>query len=169
MEQVNYIIPFRDEVVISQGFNGPWSHRKISENTDYSYSVDFALPVSIEVLAARSGKVRFFYEGFTDFYKGLDFKIGSKYLANMIDILHDDGTIANYQHIKKGSVLELRLRDGDAVEQGQVIGRTGLSGWIGPIPHLHFMVYRNLESLLQTFPVKFRDYNGPLEHSELHI
>ncbi len=89
----------------------------------------------------------------------------------MIDILHDDGSIANYQHIKVGSVLELCLRDGDAVEQGQVIGKTGLSGWVGPVPHLHFMVYREYKDtgLLQTFPVKFRGYDGPLEHSELRI
>ncbi len=59
MEKMIYIIPFKSEVVISQGYNGPWSHRKIREDTDYSYSVDFALPVNTDIVAARSGKILF--------------------------------------------------------------------------------------------------------------
>src|SRR3989339_1696584 len=141
---MTYILPFNNiEVVITQGYNGPWTHRKIRANTDQSYSSDFALPVGTEVTAAREGIVKLVYDMGDSVYRGYDFSEGSKFIANMVNISLDDGTIASYQHFEKGSVSS-RLKEGDFVKQSQVIGRTGLSGWVGPIPHLHFMVYEEV-------------------------
>lgn len=176
MVSADYILPFCDvPVSISQGYNGPWSHKLIRKNTDQSYSLDFALPVGTDILAARDGILKFFYEDISSFYLGTDFGNGSKSLANLLVMQHDDGAHTCYQHFQKKSISALGLKANDYIRQGRVIGKTGLSGWIGNVPHLHFMAYTRkreyvdgkIENLLRTQPVKFVDYEGPTEHSEL--
>lgn len=172
----NYILPFvGNAVVISQGYNGPLTHKKIRENTDQSYSLDFALPLGTDVLASREGTVKFACDRFNRYYEGSDFEIGSTFMANFIEVKHDDGTIACYQHFAKGSINSLGIKNGVRVKQGQVLGKTGLSGWIGDVPHLHFMVYEKkamqyedrMKITKTTKPVKFENYDGPLEHKDL--
>lgn len=171
-----YTLPFCDiPVRISQGYHGSWSHKLIRKNTDQSYSLDFALPLGTDILAAREGTLRFFYEDIKRYYLGMDFENGSKSMANLVEILHDDGMFTCYQHVQEGSISALGLKAGSYVKQGQVIGKTGLSGWIGNTPHLHFMAYvRSQENIdgrimrvLRTDPVNFVDYEGPLEHCDL--
>ena len=58
-------------------------------------------------------------------------------LSNYIYVFHNDGTIAEYVHIKKGSA---RVKVGDFVNQGQVIADSGNVGW-STGPHLHFSVF----------------------------
>ncbi len=168
-----YILPFKDNpVMISQGYNGPWSHRLIRKNTDQSYSLDFALPLGTEVMASRQGTLRFFCDHFKRYYLGNDFENGCNYTANFIEVEHSDGSIACYQHLQEGSVSECGLKAGCQISRGQVLGKTGLSGWIGSVPHLHFMVYDKRPMLfgdriiraMRTKPVDFDDYKGPLEH-----
>lgn len=49
-----------------------------------------------------------------------------------------------------------------------MIARTGLSGWIGPVPHLHFAALRYGPQMgRQSIPTVFNDYQGLLEHEEL--
>jgi murein DD-endopeptidase MepM/ murein hydrolase activator NlpD len=54
-------------------------------------------------------------------------------------IAHADGLETQYCHMESGS---LRVRPGDDVAAGQVIGRIGLSG-LTEYPHLHFTVRRS--------------------------
>ena len=50
-----HILPFNAEtaphgVRISQGYNGPYSHRILDQHKDYRYAVDFQLPIGTGVL-----------------------------------------------------------------------------------------------------------------------
>lgn len=57
--------------------------------------------------------------------------------ANYVIILHSDGTIARYLHLKQGSVTNLPI--GTTIAAGQALGKVGSSG-ISTGPHLHFEV-----------------------------
>jgi len=64
-------------------------------------------------------------------------------LWNYVSILHEDGTISIYGHLRKHSVA---VRPGEYVREGQIIALMGSSGstWM---PHLHFEVAKwNLDS-----------------------
>ncbi len=62
-------------------------------------------------------------------------KLGKK--TNAVSIVHPNGEVSNYTHLKQGSVT---VKKGDQVEAGQMIGRVGNSGQ-AVIPHLHFSIF----------------------------
>lgn len=159
-----YIIPFtRRPISISQGYNGHYSHfaRLMGRSiVDDRFSLDFKLPPGTPVLAAMSGVVVGAIDSSSEYYGGLDFDKGVKTPPNFVTIRHDDGTKTFYAHLAKNS---LEVRSGQSVKQGQVIAETGKSGWVGPLPHLHFEAYID-STLRKSFPVVFEDYAGPLEH-----
>lgn len=156
-----YRLPFdtnRHPVVITQGYRGQHSHYKYHPQADYSFALDFGLPFGTEVLASRAGRVTTLFDSTTKFYRGLDRAQVSFLFANVVEIEHDDGTIDHYQHLQKGFGATLGITEGMSVLQGQPIALTGESGWVGPHPHLHFMVYRFVENAgkapsVETFPV----------------
>ncbi len=164
-----YSLPFdpnENPVHISQGCNGPWSH-KILDNGQHSINaIDFVLPPGSPILAAREGRVMGVIDDSDLFYSGIDAKIGLGLppgSTNMIWVQHADGTNAYYLHLEMGSA---RVKRGQRVQQGEEIGLTGLSGWIGPDPHLHFQV--NDRDSGESLPITFRNYSGPLEHREIY-
>ena len=59
--------------------------------------------------------------------------------ANLVRILHDDGTWAEYAHLNRSTI---RVRPGDVVERGEYIADSGNTGFSSG-PHLHFVVQRN--------------------------
>lgn len=61
--------------------------------------------------------------------------------GNAVIIAHPDGWQTRYCHLKRGSV---RVRSGDIVTSGTVIGQVGLSGKT-EFPHLHISVARDDE------------------------
>ncbi len=60
--------------------------------------------------------------------------------ANYVIILHGDGSIARYLHLKRSSVTALAI--GTQVAAGTVLGKVGSSG-ISKGPHLHFELRAN--------------------------
>lgn len=57
--------------------------------------------------------------------------------GNYVALALADGRFAFYEHLQRGSV---RVRTGDRVRRGEVIGRLGNSGSSSMGPHLHFHV-----------------------------
>lgn len=168
--QEGYILPFRDApVCILQGYNGPVSHI-LTEiqiggtlfRMDDRFSLDFILPLGTEVIAAKKGRVLRAYDGSDKYYLGLELAKGQSTLVNSVSLFHDDGTATLYSHLAQGSV---GVQVNQQVEQGHPLARSGLSGWIGPEPHLHFAALRFARAgARRTFPVRFDNYHGSLEH-----
>ena len=126
-----YSLPFAQgkSYYLMQGFGGKFSH----SSTLSKYALDFKMNVGQPVHAAREGVVTWVDEGFDE--GGRD---REKYInkANRIMIVHNDGTIGYYLHLKKdGALVEV----GDKVEKGQLIGLSGNTGF-STSPHLHFVV-----------------------------
>lgn len=169
-----YVIPFRDVPVrILQGFNGPISHLAFEVRgplsalvQDHRFSLDFALPLGTPVRVAKAGIVKSVATQHDLWYGGLDLSIGASLAPNSIYVVHDDETQTVYSHLAQWSA---QVMTRERVEQGQVLALTGLSGWIGPEPHLHFAALTFFERTIQrrTFPVEFDNYRGPLEHKVL--
>ena len=113
------------------------------------HAVDIAVPVGTDIVAARSGIV--FDVSSTNFRGGPD---ADQYadLANIVRILHDDGTFALYAHLSWNSI---RVKPGDRVRAGEYIADSGNTGFSSG-PHLHFAVQRNLGMRVESIPVTFR-------------
>lgn len=60
--------------------------------------------------------------------------------ANFVEIVHSDGTITSYWHLKTGSLGNFNI--GDSVVTGQFLGKVGSSG-NSTNPHLHFGVSKD--------------------------
>jgi murein DD-endopeptidase MepM/ murein hydrolase activator NlpD len=134
---------------ITQTYPDSITHR----TRDSMYAVDISMPVGTDVVASRGGVV--FDVAATNFKGGPN---AERYadLANLVRILHDDGTYAVYAHLNWNTI---RVQPGDRVEAGQYIadsGNTGLSSG----PHLHFAVQRNMGRRIDSLPVAFRGADG---------
>ncbi len=116
---------------------------------DSMYAVDIAMPVGTDIVAARDGIV--FDVASTNFKGGPD---AAEYadLANVVRILHDDGTYALYAHLNWNTI---RVSPGDRVEAGQYIADSGNTGFSSG-PHLHFAVQQNMGMSVDSLPVAFR-------------
>lgn len=172
---ITCLLPIREPIRITQGFFGKYSHFKIRDSTDYSYSLDFAVPVGTIVYAARDGIIRLINDESDSFYEGSDLYEGSISYPNYIEIEDENRITASYQHLGKGFAKIFNQREGKRVYAGEPIGITGLSGWIGDNPHLHFNIYRRVPEIIngtrmittKTIPVEFEGYSGPLYDKDL--
>jgi murein DD-endopeptidase MepM/ murein hydrolase activator NlpD len=81
--------------------------------------------------------------------------------SNFIRILHGDGTMALYAHLKPEGVL---VRAGQSVSVGQEIGLSGNTGF-STAPHLHFVVQVNAGMRLVSVPFEMRGPLGDLRFS----
>lgn len=141
-----YRMPFGGDAkrVLSQGVGGRFSHSGSAR-----YSFDFDMPAGTPVLAARGGLVVAVHDGYQDSGRR---KLGYDE-SNAVEVLHADGTVGVYSHLRKGIPVEV----GDVVATGQRIASSGDSGYTTG-PHLHFMVWRRLADLSSaSVPVRFED------------
>ncbi len=127
----------------------------IVTHTDPSsqYAIDFAMPIGTHVDAARGGVV---IEIASDFFEaGVDAaKDGPR--ANVVRILHDDGTMSLYGHLNWNSI---RVVPGQRVERGEYIADSGNTGF-STGPHLHFVVQRNRGGAIISLAVEFETASG---------
>jgi murein DD-endopeptidase MepM/ murein hydrolase activator NlpD len=129
--QARYRLPYPDERAyrIGQAAEGP-THT----SPESRYAVDFTMPEGTPILAARRGIVIAVTWKHTEGGRREDLKTA----ANEVRVLHPDGTIGTYGHLRAGGVA---VRPGEAVAEGQVIGYSGSTGY-STGPHLHFVVTR---------------------------
>jgi murein DD-endopeptidase MepM/ murein hydrolase activator NlpD len=147
---VHYALPFMPgtKYTLDQGFNGRFTHH----DDENRYALDFAVPEGTPVLAARAGIVMQVEEDFRA--HGTDAAVyGDR--ANFVRILHEDGSMALYRHLSPASMLR---KAGDRVQVGQLIGKSGNTGY-STGPHLHFAVQRNAGMALVTIPYTVEGVN----------
>jgi murein DD-endopeptidase MepM/ murein hydrolase activator NlpD len=110
------------------------------------------MPEGTEILAAREGRVVQIVQNNTESCP----KEECKKYNNYIIIMHADGTYGYYAHIKyNGS----KLKPGDSIQKGSVIGYSGNVGWSNG-PHLHFASFLPAFDKWETLETKFRIDNG---------
>jgi len=119
---------------------------------DSRYAVDIALPDGTPVYAAREGTIiNLRHDAFIG---ALDPTLLDR--ANVIEVLHDDGTIAVYAHLHWDSI---RVHVGQQVRLGEYIADSGNTGFTSG-PHLHFAVWRNSPLGEIAVPVVFAGLGG---------
>jgi murein DD-endopeptidase MepM/ murein hydrolase activator NlpD len=97
----------------------------------------------VDVLAAAAGTVRGTRDGMDDVnirLAGAE-SVKGRECGNGVVLVHPGGWETQYCHMAKGSV---RVRNGQSVAAGEVLGRVGMSG-DAEFPHLHFAVRRGTE------------------------
>ncbi len=158
--QTGYSLPIKlSFFTISQGYSGEHSHTIIEQGKtphkrihDDRFSLDFQVPIETKVYATQDGTAIHAEHCFTSFYEGFDLKKGMRTPPNFILLEHKKGKHSLYSHLSN----EQLVHPGQQIKRGQLIAKTGLSGWIGPIPHLHFetLTFSKREER-RSFPVDF--------------
>jgi len=146
-----YRLPFAlaSSFEVSQAFPDAITHAGAADR----HAIDFAMPIGTGVYAARAGTVIEVASAY--FESGIDLAADGP-RANIVRILHDDGTLALYAHLNWNSI---RVTPGQRVERGQYLADSGNTGF-STGPHLHFVVQRNAGGIVESVPVQFR---GPGE------
>jgi murein DD-endopeptidase MepM/ murein hydrolase activator NlpD len=128
-----YRLPFKKGAIVrvTQEPNGVLTTHKDALSR---YAVDFSVPQGTPVLAVRAGTVIEIRDSFSE--GRADPKLAEK--TNLVSIIHSDGTFAQYVHLAPHSLL---VHPGEQVETGQMIARSGSTGYAGG-PHLHFDLRR---------------------------
>ena len=147
--------PYRFPFGKSSAFLVTQAYPDTVTHTDPSsqYAIDFAMPIGTHIDAARGGVV---IEIASDFFEaGVDaVKDGPR--ANVVRILHDDGTMSLYGHLNWNSI---RVKPGQRVERGEYIADSGNTGF-STGPHLHFVVQRNRGGAIISLPIDFETASG---------
>ncbi len=145
-----YLLPFPPGkgFFISQGFHGTATHT----HPQSEYAVDIPMPEGTRLYAVRSGVIMDIANDFFTGGKGAKFEEK----ANFIRILHDDGTMALYAHLR---VESIQYPTGTRVSRGQFIAESGNTGFSSG-PHLHFAIQKNFGGELRSIPFEFEGHGG---------
>lgn len=133
------------EFPITQAYPSTITHQSV----DSRHAIDLAMPVGTDIVAARAGVV---FDVAANNYRGGVDRERDAPAANIVRILHDDGTFALYAHLNWNSI---RVKPGDRVRQGEYIADSGNTGFSSG-PHLHFSVQKNAGLRIQSLPVWFK-------------
>ncbi len=146
-----YTIPYQDgeQYPIGQAYGGKFSHYMKGK----THAIDFTMDEGTPICAAREGVVIFVKDDSNKNGKTIKFQN----YGNYITIYHEDGSMANYFHIKKSGS---KVKIGDKVNAGEIIALSGNTGWSSG-PHLHFQVFSFNEDMeMKSIPTKFRQADG---------
>ena len=136
-------IPFRGRFRVSQGFDGAYSHHFPGNR----YAIDMPMPEGTPVLAAKAGVVL----DMKMYFAGHSNDPADRARTNFIRLLHPDGTMTVYVHLRTASA---RVSIGQSVATGEMIAESGNTGYSSG-PHLHFAVQRNNGKRLVAIPFHF--------------
>jgi murein DD-endopeptidase MepM/ murein hydrolase activator NlpD len=146
-----YRFPFgkSSSFLVTQAYPDTVTHTDPSSQ----YAIDFAMPIGTHIDAARGGVV---IEIASDFFEaGVDAaKDGPR--ANVVRVLHDDGTMSLYGHLNWNSI---RVKPGQRIERGEYIADSGNTGF-STGPHLHFVVQRNRGGAIISVPIELETASG---------
>lgn len=150
-QDVSYALPVDENSgwELGQIFHGGFSHT----DEQNLYAVDIIVDEGTSILAARGGIVMQVESGFDR--AGLNKETFAE-RANLIRILHDDGSMAIYAHLRENGAM---VRVGQKVSIGQVIGYSGNTGYSSG-PHLHFCLQINSGGRLVSIPFRMVGPNG---------
>lgn len=144
LTDAKYVLPYPvgKEYTCSLGFNSPPSH-----TGSFRYAIDFTMPVGTVVTVARSGRVVYILQSYSD-----DDQTSGH--GNVVIIMHEDTTYARYAHLMlNGALVHLNQN----VVPGDTVGLSGSSGTNGG-PHLHFDVTKTFGGRSdQTIPFDFKN------------
>jgi murein DD-endopeptidase MepM/ murein hydrolase activator NlpD len=149
-----YALPYNSgrRLVIQADF-GKFSHQPGSAD---EHAIDWDMPVGTPVLAARAGTVVALRSDADA--GGEDLRYKNSY--NYIILRHDDGTFAEYCHLRKDGVL---VKLGQQVKVQERIGLSGNTGFSSR-PHLHFSVFQTIDGKTRrTLPIQFKTAEGKVE------
>lgn len=163
---INVSLPFNGEWDVSQAFDGEFTHKKdwrfafdfvIKDETGKTYNHPGLNPddyhcYGLPVLAPYKGKVAKVIDGIEENEIG---KINIKQnWGNTVVFDHGQGLYSAISHLKKNTI---RVKEGDEVEKGDVIGHCGNSGR-SPEPHIHFQFQKNDKIGAPTIQFPFGHY-----------
>ena len=149
--------PYRLPYALSTSVRVSQAYPVIKTHSDPAsqYAIDFVMPIGTDVFAAREGVV---IEVASDFFEaGTDYEVDGP-RANVVRVLHDDGTMALYVHLNWNTI---RVVPGQHVRRGEYLADSGNTGFTTG-PHLHFVVQRNEGGALVAVPVEFASSTGPI-------
>lgn len=111
------------------------------KGTDFAVPTLEAMRAGVNVIASATGVVRGVRDGVEDRVYGPDNAeaVKGRECGNGVVLVHEDGWETQYCHMKQGSV---RVRSGDRVERGDILGQVGISGK-AQFPHVHLSVRRD--------------------------
>ena len=155
-QSTGFRLPFASgqEIRIEQGWNTTFSHKGKA-----AYAYDFGLYKGTNVLAAAAGVVAYAHDG--------ERACGGPELrkhANYVTINHADGSATQYGHLSTVAV-----KVGDVVAAGQVIGKSGDTGYTQCLPHLHFARQYQGGGVTKSVPVYFEGYSRREFHSGEYV
>lgn len=139
-KEVSLPFPSGTKYYVSSGpFDGPFS------KAGNEYNWNFDVPVGTPISAIEDGKVVSVFE--PNKGGGCDKKFLG--LGHHIKILHSDGTVSMYLHLKSS------VKENQMVKRNEVIGATEMNGVVCT-PQLHLVTWKNGEAKeLQTIPLRF--------------
>lgn len=131
-------VPFEQgkSYLVVQGFFGDKTH---SSNLD-RYAIDLAMPVGDRVCAADEGEVIGYFNASKSYAR-----------ANYVYILHKNGLITDYHHLKAGAKVSL----GQKIAKGECFAESGNTGFSSGA-HLHFAVLKMRENGDDAYSIPFK-------------
>ncbi len=168
-EKFKYVfpeLPFFGEWIISQGFEGKFTHKdkwkyawdfvikneKGNEFSTYGNTKDDFYCYNTPVAAPLEGKVVRIIDNV------IDNKIGEanidKNWGNTVIIDHGNGLFSSISHLKANTI---KVKENSTLKKGELIGRCGNSGR-SPSPHLHFQFQLTDKLGDKTFKHPFAHY-----------
>jgi hypothetical protein len=147
--------PYRLPYAVATQHSVSQAHPELITHLDPSsqHAIDFEMPVGTGVHAARGGTVM---DVAADYYRAAPETVDPDAPANIVRVLHDDGTMGLYGHLQLHSI---RVVPGQHVDRGEYIADSGNTGFTTG-PHLHFAVQRNDQGRIVSVPVQFAALDG---------
>ena len=98
-------------------------------------AIDVNMPEGTPIVAARGGVV---FSAISEHDNKGALHESMRNKANLVRVMHDDGTIGNYVHLMHAGVA---VQAGEVVQAGKLLGYAGSTGFSAG-PHLHFAITR---------------------------